>query len=344
MESIEGLSYKKQIMRLRKVARTALEAYDFSNYKLSLLLHGMNTTFVVEDYTNELGEEKNSPFVSNKYVLRIHPENWLDEEFVTSEMRLLLMLRENGNLPVSEPIWTKNKGLVQRVLAEGESNPRCCVLYKWVGGKFQTLKLSDQNLINMGELLGRFHNLGEESIDPMNYKRPISDWHGFFDKGGMFYTGVADLNFTKEQLEIVNIASEKIEKRISELEKNKENFGFIHGDIYFRNVLFHRGEIRAIDFDLCGFGYYLYDLAVPFWPSKQGDVDKALEKVICGYRKVRILTKEKESYIKDFLAVRRLIDAKYFAIHFREIRFSEIAPVIISGATSELKKYLEATS
>jgi Ser/Thr protein kinase RdoA (MazF antagonist) len=39
-------------------------------------------------------------------------------------------------------------------------------------------------------------------------------------------------------------------------------FGLIHGDLHYENVLFHRGEAHAIDFDDCGWGLHLYDLAV----------------------------------------------------------------------------------
>jgi len=39
-------------------------------------------------------------------------------------------------------------------------------------------------------------------------------------------------------------------------------FGLIHGDLHHENFLFHRGEARAIDFDDCGWGFHLYDLAV----------------------------------------------------------------------------------
>lgn len=39
-------------------------------------------------------------------------------------------------------------------------------------------------------------------------------------------------------------------------------FGLIHGDLHYENVLFHRGEACAIDFDDCGWGFHLYDLVV----------------------------------------------------------------------------------
>ena len=38
--------------------------------------------------------------------------------------------------------------------------------------------------------------------------------------------------------------------------------GLIHGDLHQENYLFERGTARAIDFDDCGWGFFLYDVAV----------------------------------------------------------------------------------
>ena len=42
-------------------------------------------------------------------------------------------------------------------------------------------------------------------------------------------------------------------------------FGLIHADLHLDNTLFADGEARLIDFDDCGFGYRIYDVAVALW-------------------------------------------------------------------------------
>jgi Ser/Thr protein kinase RdoA (MazF antagonist) len=39
-------------------------------------------------------------------------------------------------------------------------------------------------------------------------------------------------------------------------------FGLIHADLHQENYLFHGKQVRAIDFDDCGYGPFVYDLAV----------------------------------------------------------------------------------
>src|SRR5262249_8380960 len=45
-----------------------------------------------------------------------------------------------------------------------------------------------------------------------------------------------------------------------------EAFGLIHADLHFDNVLFAAKEARAIDFDDCGYGYWVYDMAAALRP------------------------------------------------------------------------------
>ncbi len=61
---------------------------------------------------------------------------------------------------------------------------------------------------------------------------------------------------------LVEAAIETVRVATRELGAQPDTFGLIHADLHQENYLFHGGMARAIDFDDCGWGFYLYDLAV----------------------------------------------------------------------------------
>ena len=84
-------------------------------------------------------------------------------------------------------------------------------------------------------------------------------------------------------------------------------FGLIHSDLHQENYLFHRGRVRAIDFDDCGWGHFVYDLAVTLSELQHLPDSAALRAgLLRGYRAVRPLPAEHERYLEVFHALRVL--------------------------------------
>jgi len=78
-------------------------------------------------------------------------------------------------------------------------------------------------------------------------------------------------------------------------------FGLIHGVFTFDNVPFHRGEARFIDFDDCGQGYFLYDLAILL---DRLEWRQDYQSLLSGYREERPLSASNERTLDLFLTVR----------------------------------------
>jgi Ser/Thr protein kinase RdoA (MazF antagonist) len=65
--------------------------------------------------------------------------------------------------------------------------------------------------------------------------------------------------------------ADRTDKIIRALGTGREAYGLVHGDLHLGNVLFVGGEARAIDFDDCGYGPWVYDFAVTLanqWKSR----------------------------------------------------------------------------
>jgi Ser/Thr protein kinase RdoA (MazF antagonist) len=65
----------------------------------------------------------------------------------------------------------------------------------------------------------------------------------------------------KDTPEVLEVVSAQLRQGFDLLGRAAPLWGLIHADLHRDNILLHHGEIGVIDFDDCGWGYYLFDLA-----------------------------------------------------------------------------------
>ena len=83
-----------------------------------------------------------------------------------------------------------------------------------------------------------------------------------------------------------------------------DDAGLIHADLHLGNALFHRGVVKLIDFDDCGTGPRLYDLAVALWELRdRPDYPEFRDALLTGYRARRDLD---VNDLDDFIALRQV--------------------------------------
>ena len=110
--------------------------------------------------------------------------------------------------------------------------------------------------------------------------------------------------------------AELIRERLEGYGRGPDRFGLTHCDLRLANLLLHQGELKVIDFDDCGFGWYMYEAATPLsfyehLPQVSGLIEQWLE----GYRTVRVVTKADEELIPTFVMLRRLLLVAWVGSH-----------------------------
>ncbi len=311
------MSWRGQLQRLRRLAWSALESYGLPVYSLTPLRHEANTTFRLTAGNG------------SRYVLRIHPPGSRTVEAIRSEMLWLAALRRDTDLQVPEPNPTRDGSLL--VLAEGEGvpEPRVCVLFRWLEGRFLDDRLTPAHLARVGILTARLQEHAAQWQPPDGFVRGRVDNLTAAARASSRYdpssTSASDLaprpsEHDAEQLirlatdlhsvedgRTVRTAIDRVRQVLNELGYGPEVFGLIHGDLHQENYCFHRGEVRAIDFDDCGYGHYLFDLNVTLIEVQHLPRYPALrEALLAGYRQIRPLPHAHEGYLDTFFALRRL--------------------------------------
>jgi Ser/Thr protein kinase RdoA (MazF antagonist) len=109
---------------------------------------------------------------------------------------------------------------------------------------------------------------------------------------------------------------EALRARLGAFGQGPERYGLVHADTRLANLLVYAGSVSVIDFDDCGFSWYLYDLgtSVSFFehsPEVPGLVDSWLT----GYRRAARLSAPDEAEIWTFIMFRRLLLLAWIGSH-----------------------------
>jgi Ser/Thr protein kinase RdoA (MazF antagonist) len=298
-----------QLGRLRRLARSALEHYGIRPARLVPLLHWNNTTFRVD---LQPGNPAVLPGDSRHYhpgrlVLRISRPGFQDAGMIRAELAWLAALRRDLGLVLPLPLRDRRGDLVVRARAPGVPEPRDCVLFRWVRGRFPGRWVGARTMERAGALLARIHAHGRTFALPPATHRKTWDLERFLGADPGIDPAALWCRSTPAQRRIFLRAAARLRSLEQELGRDPELFGLIHGDFHHGNFLFHGSEIRPLDFDECGKGYFLHDLAVALTELRhRPDLPTLRRSLLRGYRSVRPLPTELERHLPVLMAARLL--------------------------------------
>lgn len=346
-KAFEHLSYRGQIPRLRKLAETAVTHYGLCNARIDLLTHRENTTFRVTvppqtEHTKDIG--------GTKFVLRVYGPVAPSPTMIRSELLWLAAIRRDTDLVVPEPVPDQNDSLLTEVSVEGIPKPRLCILFHWVDGRFIYAGLTPARLEQVGAFMGRLHQHGQQFVPPTDFVRPHVDWRRVFGQGTVadpaFVAEKGNRLISESDITLFASTAEKVRAEMQVIPRDAENYGLIHGDFQQTNYLFHRGEIRVIDFAECGWGYYLFDIAKALSRFEIEDGGRPpnpamRDAFFKGYERIRPLRRTYEQHLKTFLAIRFMLRINYL-LRSDNPHIQAEARVWIPRFVDWLKRFLDA--
>ena len=335
----DRLSHAGQVRRLAGLARAALGRYGMAGARVVPLLHGRNAVFRVEVQPGQ------------RYVLRVHGPGSGEAAELRSELGWLQALRRDTGLAVPEPVATMDGELVCAAEASGVPETRRCVLLRWMDGRFlYNVQPSLERLRRIGAFMARLHRHAERFEPPAGFVRDRQDarsllggWARDPESRRRTWDGSPG-PLTREDEALVERALERLRPAAEALRPTPDAFGLIHADLHPANILLHRGQVRAIDFDDCGFGYFAYDLAVLLthleekrWSDQAGKRAALLQ----GYGSVRPLPESQAALLPTFIALRRLESVPWLVRMSTHPTMRQWVPRELAERLAGLRRYLD---
>lgn len=299
MQDFETLSHEQQLPLLLDLARIALSLYNVGDaVSIRMVNLSENATFRVDAVSGQ------------SYALRIHRHGYHHHAAIASELAWLLNMRNKNFVTTPRPLPGVNGDLIQVARHSRMLHSRHIVLFEWEQGREPGI---GEDLAKPFEALGAAAARMHQHV--LQWQKP--DW--FTRHTWNFETTLGEenphwghwregLGVSDEMRKVFSRTVAKIGLRLSVYGQSLERFGLVHGDLRLANLLVHESDVKVIDFDDCGFSWFMYDAATPVsFYEHEPHVPELIDHWKTGYRRVRPLLQADEAEIPTFIILRRLL-------------------------------------
>lgn len=314
------------------IAKAALEQYGLAQGQCCFLGHSGNITFRVETQ-------------QEKFLLRIHQaissshdDVWQKPEVIESELLWLAALHHDTKIVVQKPIRNLQNSWVTQVAGDENTDIFYCSLLWWIDGEILQSDRTLQQAHQLGGLMAQLHQHSQQWQTPQNFIRPTYDRNRFEAALAKLYPAISQGLISTENYNLLELAVRQIQEMMEALEQNQEYWGLIHADLHDGNYLLHGDELRPIDFALCGFGYYLYDVASTLQYLPPAVRCSFFE----GYQTIQRLPQNYVQIVEGFF-IMAIIDVQSFHVNNPQ-EYQGVSDTVKEVTKEHIPLYLQAES
>jgi Ser/Thr protein kinase RdoA (MazF antagonist) len=271
---------------------------------IELLNVSENATYALRDPTGR------------DWVLRVHRVGYSSPEEIRSELAWLNALRRDRVIETAAPIPGADGEWVQRLESRSGAPARFAVAFERLPGKEPDARDALPWFERLGELSARMHRHSRAWTLPPEFRRKRWDVDAMVGPKGFWGPWRAGMGLDAAGTATLEAAVAAIHRRLERVGQGPEVFGLIHADLRLANLLVDGEHLRIIDFDDCGFGWFLYDFATALsFIEHEPSVPALLAAWLSGYGRVAALSAAAVAEIPTFVILRRILLTAWLASH-----------------------------
>lgn len=245
-------------------------------------------------------------------MLRLHRRGYQSRASIGSELSWLQAIAADTDIPVPRPIPGEDGEILQELEPD-----RFAALFGFEPGVEPT---ADADLAPLFTTLGRYaaqlHRQVADWQQPEGFVRPIWDAVGILEPAGLWGDWRKAPHVEGEVLEVLVALDAALRRDLAAYGTDIGRFGLIHADMRLGNLLLDGERTVLLDFDDCGHGWFLYDLAASLsFIETSPQVPALIRAWLGGYMEIRPLQPEDLRMIDAMILLRRMALLAWIGSH-----------------------------
>ncbi|MCF6327336.1 MAG: phosphotransferase [Devosiaceae bacterium] len=281
-----------------------------------------------------------------KTILRVHRPGYHRQSDIYSELNWMVALRAKAKIKTPIPIAGIDDKLVQTLSFQDDDLEDERLLFA-VMFVFESGAEPDENedlrssFEQLGMLAAKCHSHAQDWIFPAGFTRLTWDKAGILDKKAHWGNWRNAPNISADNHMILERAEKTLRKRLDEYGSDRSRFGIIHADMRLANLLVDDGEVKLIDFDDCGFGWFAYDFAaaISFFEDSPS-ISALFTSWLAGYVQVREFSKADIEMVDSMVMLRRFALLAWVGSHAETDLAAGLAPDFAKISAKLAEKYV----
>lgn len=316
------------------VAHRAVSRYPhISGATIRLLNHSENWTYLVED-----------SMTPARYILRVSRPGYHTREELHAELQWMDAIKRDTSLALPEPIAGFDGDAVQSIAEDAGPGTYYCTLFTFLNG----VAPDESNATTMasyfrklGEITAQLHRHAQTWPQATSLRRPTWDLDTLLGENPLWGRWDEGPDLTPVRRVLFQQVADILVKRLAAFGKGPERFGLIHADLRLSNLLIDTDQVKVLDFDDSGYGWYLYDLAAALsFIEDKSYVPSLIHSWLKGYEHVRPLSSEEKQEIPTFIMLRRLALLAWLGTHAQSDTAHVMTPLFAARTETLARHYL----
>ena len=325
------LSHEQLMRHLETMAGKAIGFYPLDpSSQVTLINQSENSTYRVQE-----------PGTGRVTILRLHREDYHTTHAIACELAWMEALRRTAGLITPTPIPGRNGDLIHSVAIRQLPRPRNCVLFEFLRGSEPDESALLGSFGTLGQITARIHNHATEWQRPDRFERLNWDFDHLIGRTPYWGRWSDAPGLDAERTSHLQQMVQTLEARLSRYGQGPDRFGLIHADLRLANLLVEGEMTKVIDFDDCGSGWFLYDLATALsFMEDRPDVPALVDAWVAGYTRKRPMSRVDRAEIPTFLMLRRMAILAWIGSHAQTDLAGELGPSYTEATCQLADRYL----